>query len=682
MKKLKIILLFSLIIVIPFSYNYNLKSKYKNEENIDGTILNYKIDGNQLKLEVKGKEKIICYYYFKSKKEKDKTNINIGDHINMIGNLKEVKKNSNFNLFNYKQYLLSRKIHYLFYINKYEINNDNKIKYKIKNIINKQILKSKNSNYLKLFLLGDNNIDPLVNESYKNNGISHLFAISGLHITIFIFLISRFLSILLKNKKIIFLFICLFLLFYMFLVNFTPSVVRASLFFIILQVKKLFNIPFSNKELFIFLLLGFLLYNPFYIYNSGFLYSFIISFSLIFLGDKFSFKNYFKNLFFISFVSFLVSYPITVNNNFEINLFSPLLNLFFVPFVSYIIFPCCIINFIFPFFDPFLRLFLDILELLSLSISKIKLLNIIMCKLPTWLIIIYIFLIIYIFYKFSKKKLILLLIFFLFHFSIPYLNNDSIVTMFDVGQGDSILIKIPNQKSILVDTGGKISYLNNWQRKKKEYSIVNNITIPYLKSKGIKKIDLLILSHGDYDHMGEAINLVNNFKVDKVIFNCGEYNELERNLIKVLKKKKIKFYQCIEKLNIEKHKLIFLKTKEYNNENDNSNVIYLELNDYKFLFMGDAGKTREKDILEEYNLKNIDFLKIGHHGSITSSSKKFIYIMNPKYSLISVGENNRYGHPNKLVLDILSKSKIYRTDKDGSIEIKINKNGYKIRTCN
>ena len=108
--------------------------------------------------------------------------------------------------------------------------------------------------------------------------------------------------------------------------------------------------------------------------------------------------------------------------------------------------------------------------------------------------------------------------------------------------------------------------------------------------------------HGDFDHMGEAINLVNNFKVEKVIFNCGPYNDLEQELIKVLDKKKIKYYSCIKELNIDNNKLYFLQTKEYDNENDNSNVIYTKLDGYKFMFMGDAGIDKEKDILDKLNL--------------------------------------------------------------------------------
>jgi competence protein ComEC len=226
-----------------------------------------------------------------------------------------------------------------------------------------------------------------------------------------------------------------------------------------------------------------------------------------------------------------------------------------------------------------------------------------------------------------------------------------------------------NKGDVLIDTGGIYNYN------------ISNEIINYLKSEGIKDIDYLILSHGDYDHMGEAINLVNNFKVDEVIFNCGPYNDLEKELIKVLDKKKIKYYSCIKELNIDKNKLYFLQTKKFDNENDNSNVIYTELNGYRFMFMGDASNTTEKEILDKYNVPDIDVLKVGHHGSKTSSSEEFINKIKPKYFIISVGKKNRYGHPNKEVLDNLSNSKIYRTDLDGSIILKIKNNKLKIETC-
>ena len=181
--------------------------------------------------------------------------------------------------------------------------------------------------------------------------------------------------------------------------------------------------------------------------------------------------------------------------------------------------------------------------------------------------------------------------------------------------------------------------------------------------------------------MGEAINLVNNIKIEKVIFNCGRYNYLEKELIRVLNRKKIKYYSCIKELNIDNNKLYFLQTKDYSNENDTSNVIYTELDGYKFMLMGDASVTTEKEILSKYNLPDIDVLKVGHHGSNTSSSKEFINAIKPKNSIISVGMKNRYGHPNKEVLENLKESKIYRTDIDGSIMFKIKNNKLRVGTC-
>jgi len=167
----------------------------------------------------------------------------------------------------------------------------------------------------------------------------------------------------------------------------------------------------------------------------------------------------------------------------------------------------------------------------------------------------------------------------------PYLNNSINIYFLDVRQGDSVLI-IDKNKVLLIDTGG----IKN--------KTVSDNTIKMLKSLGYSQINTMIITHGDFDHMGEAITIVNNFTVEKVIFNCGPYNDLESELIKVLDKKKIKYYSCIKELNIDKNKLYFLQTKEYDNENDNSNVIYTELDGYKFMFMGDASSSTEKEIIK------------------------------------------------------------------------------------
>ena len=190
----------------------------------------------------------------------------------------------------------------------------------------------------------------------------------------------------------------------------------------------------------------------------------------------------------------------------------------------------------------------------------------------------------------------------------------------------------------------------------------------------------MIITHGDNDHIGESINIVNNFRIGKTVLNCGPFNNLEKKLIKVLDKNNIEYTSCINNIDLGNNKMYFLNTRIYNNENDNSQVSYIKINNYKFMFMGDASSITEYNILNKYNIGQIDFLKVGHHGSDTSSSKNFINKIKPKYSLISVGKNNKYGHPKQVVLNTLKNTKIYRTDEDGSIEIRLNNNGYKIIT--
>ena len=318
-----------------------------------------------------------------------------------------------------------------------------------------------------------------------------------------------------------------------------------------------------------------------------------------------------------------------------------------------------------------LSILIYVLEVTNNFFNNINI-SLIIPKMSYILIIIY-YLILHLVYRFNNKKHLLGLIFIILVNILVYkMDSGYEITMFDVSQGDSILIIPPHKKNItLIDTGGMVN--NN-------YYISNNYIL-YMKSIGINKINTLIVTHGDYDHMGEAINLVNNFRVEKVIFNCGPHNDLEQELIKVLDKKKIKYYSCIKELNIGNNKLYFLQTKEYDNENDNSNVIYTELDGYKFMFMGDASINTEKEILSKYNLPDIDVLKVGHHGSKTSSSKEFVNEINPRYSVISVGKNNSYGHPNKEALNSLQSSIIYRTDQDGSISFKIKNNKLEIETC-
>ena len=213
----------------------------------------------------------------------------------------------------------------------------------------------------------------------------------------------------------------------------------------------------------------------------------------------------------------------------------------------------------------------------------------------------------------------------------------------DVGQGDSCLIHGKNNEyNILIDTGGSI------------YSdIATNKLIPYFNKEGIKKIDLVIISHLDYDHYGALDSLKKNFKINKVVDN-NEYEYL--------------YYQDLKFKNLN----IFYN-RECEDENTKSSVLLFDFIGLKFLLTGDAPKEIEKKIIETYKI-DIDVLKVGHHGSNTSSSLEFIHSIKPELAIISVGRNNRYGHPDNEVINNLNKEKvmILRTDKRGSIKISKN----------
>ena len=693
MKKLNLILQFNwfyyLLIAFSLLYSFIYFKMPKismidgNSDSFNGIITSLKTNGDLLTVEILGSEKIIGNYYFKTEVEKNNfiKDYQLGDKVEVNGTFNKPNNNTVFNLFNYHKYLETKKIYYLMDISSIKkIANNKNIFYKIINLIDKRINTYKSKKYLKAFILGKTDLlDDDIKTNYQELGVSHLLAISGMHISLFSGIILFLLKKCHIGGNISYFITILFLLFYMKLTGNTSSVSRAVILFMLLTFNKMFNFKLSTLKIWCFTFSIIIFKNPYSLVDVGFQFSFTVSFYLILLQKNLISNNYFIGLLKISFVSLLVSLPISIYYFYQVNFLSIIWNLIFVPLISIIIFPLSLVTFIIPYFDALLYLLINIMESIAGVCNSIKMFQFIFGK-PSliWIFLYYLIITLWLYKKYFVFKYVLIGLLVFQYFKLLIIPNNFFM-MIDVGQGDSLLIHY-NNVSILIDTGGKVSYQKEKWQERKTKSIADSKLIPLLKSYGIRKINYLVTTHGDYDHMGEAINLVNNFKVDNVIFNCGEFNELEKELIKVLDKKKIKYYSCIKELNIDNNKLYFLQTKEYDNENDNSNVIYTELDGYKFMFMGDAGVEKEKDILNKYNISGIDVLKIGHHGSKTSSSKEFINEINPNYSIISVGKNNRYGHPNKEVLNNLSDSKIYRTDQDGSIMFKIKKNKLGIET--
>lgn len=656
---IKIITIIIFIITLLYTNYYPFKSKYtKDDKEFIGIVTKYEVKEDKITIEIKAKEKLLITYKYQ---DKEFNNLSYGDKIKVKGTLITPSKNTNQNTFNYQKYLYYKKIYYLVEatsINK--IANNHNYLYTIKNTLYQKIDKLKSSNYIKTLLFCDNTLSKEIKESYRINGISHLFSVSGMHINFFVSIIYLYLNKITYNKRIKYLISNIFIITYLILFP-SSSLLRSAVMSILYSINYLLKLKIKKIDILLLTLGVSLLINPFIIYDLGYIYSYTITFFLVLSSSTLKKKNKINKIIYISLLSFLVSIPITIYNSYEINIISILLNIILVPIISIIILPLTILTYIFPILDSILYLFTNTLETISLFISKINITKIIFPK-PSLLIIVLYYIIFLLSYQ-NKKYFYLNIILLIIIYISPYLNSNFEVVMFEVGEADCHLIKYPyNKNTILIDTG------------KNEYKIKNEV-IPYLKSIGIKKIDYLIITHGDEDHIGGSITLINNFQVKNVILNKGTFTDLEKELIKNLNKKKIPYQININKINLSNHTIYLLNNTKYNNENDNSIITYFTYQKYKFLYMGDASITTEDNLLENYNLNNISILKVGHHGSNTSSSKDFISQINPSISLISVGENNIYHHPNKEVINNLSKSRIYRTDINNMVKLTINSKG-------
>lgn len=669
-----ILLFVALLYMVIYLVNYVPLNIYDmNDEEFELTIKEYKVDGDKLSIEFN--EYLVGNYYFKSEEEKENFKLELNDMVCVIGQLNIPNNNTTPNTFNYKNYLYRKGILYTLNIEKINlVKKNNNIFYKLKNYIYKRISSIDNNEYLFAFIIGKTfYIDENAYENYKINGITHLFSLSAMHVSVFSSLLFFILKKLKISRSISLLIVSSFLIFFSFISSFTPSLLRATIFFIISNLNKLYKLKIENLNILYVTFCILIFINPNYVYNLGFLLSFTITFFILLFNKYYHVKNNILNMLFISIISLLSSFPIIINMSYEINIIGFLNNLLFIPLVSYIIFPLSLITFFVPNCSNILSVLVGTMEKISCYSGNTLNLTLIFSKMSILLIIIYYVLLILIICL--KKHLIPILIFYiLFLYNRNYFDKNTYIYFLDVGQGDSALIVSENNMSILIDTGGKISYeKEEWRNRNKEFDFVKSISLVFYKSIGLKNIDYLFLTHGDYDHMGYAKDIINNFDVNNIFINNGKINELEN---KVSYQKFSDSYIKID--NIE---IYSLNNQIYDNENDNS-IVFLIIVDnyYKFLFMGDASIEVEEDLIKKYNLKDIDVLKVGHHGSNTSTSVDFIEKIEPKYSIISVGKNNIYGHPNNEVLNNLKNSKIYRTDKDGSILFEINDNKLKIET--
>ena len=657
------IFFFLSILILSFIRIKYIKEKVDITNKKIFVIEEYHINDLSLNLTLSNKIKIKAKYYFKD--EQEKTNFvkyyDLKDKIKIDYEVVELKKNNNKELFNYYKYLKNKNININILIHKISLVQKTKNPlYIIKNKIYRYIDSKKTSKYMKAFILGNNEIDKEYKKIYQKLGINHLFAISGMHISIFTMLFLKLFKLLKIDEDKRYILVSIILVFYMFLTSFSASITRAGVFFILLAINKIYYFYIKPINVLLLTVSLILFINPYFILDIGFIYSSLISFFLIVYSSYLEDLSYFKSLLFVSIISLIVSFPITIYLNFEINILSFIFNLFYVPFVSIIFFPLLLINLILPidFLISFLIFIMEYISKLVINFSIFLTFK----KIFIFVIFYYLLILLFTFTKFKKIVISLFIGLVLLHSNINYLYHHSNLYMIDIGQGDSFLL-YDNYETILIDTGGVFKSKTNQ---------TEDILIPLFKSLGIKKINKIIITHGDFDHLGNSYNLVDKFKVDKVYFNHNSYNKNELRLIEKLKKKKIDY----EKMNSIKTKNFYLENLNYmhtDNENDASLVINIRYKNKYMLFMGDASIKTEKYLLNNYNFSNIDILKVGHHGSITSTSEEFLKEIRPKIGLISCALVNKFKHPSNEVIKRVKKYnvKIYQTRYDGGVKINL-----------
>lgn len=697
--------LFSNLIVMYLNKKYDLL--YSNIDNVSliGTIVSNKKEKqykNLYKIKVKSinnsrKYKNTYLYLYTPKN----VNYKYGDLINIKGEYKKPDIQRNYKGFSYKNYFKTEKIYGSIQLkenHKILKNNNINIIFKLSNYLSikiqeniKKVFSKDISALLIGILLGNKeNIDDEIISNFKDANIAHLLAVSGAHINYIILGVAFLISVFKINKRYGNLIIIMILVVFMFITNFQISVVRACLSAsLILLSKFLFKQSDVINSMSLSLLI-ILIVNPFSLFNISLQLSFggtlgiLLFYNRLYKKCKYKILNIIKSIIFVSISAQIIIFPIMLMNFGTIS---------FSFFISNLL-----VNYIFA-ITIILGLFWIIISLLSIKISYSLsfILNIFLkamimiseigANLPfsklyvaipkSYVIFLYyVFLMIFVYFKnisiLRKKRIInfflknkvksisIIIIFILIISIFRIIPGNLKIYFIDVGQGDSTLIVTPMHKTILIDGGGSESF-----------NVGEKILLPYIQNRCINKIDYAMISHFDTDHCQGIMYLLDKIKIKNVIIGKQfEKSENYSNFLKLIKQKRINVIVVdngssgkSQKIQIEKDlffNILWPIESNFINENslnNNSVVAKLYYKNFSILFTGDIEEIAEKEILQEYKndlqLLNSTILKVGHHGSKTSSIPEFIETVKPKIALIGVGENNKFGHPNDEVLDRL-----------------------------
>ena len=710
-----IFIMLSLCLIAATYTNFQLiefDNKYVDKINLslEVTMLTHKEESEfyyKYTCRAKNKDKFILLF------RKKNTNIfHIGDKLNINGEFTIPDVARNRGGFNYRRFLNSNGIYGIIKVeNNFEVlEPNNNFVYRMQNLIYDNFTKlfsEEHTGILSGMIIGEtNSISQVTKENFQKAGVTHLLAVSGSNVALVITFSSYIFSKIFGKKYSDYISI-VFVIFFVMLAGASPSVVRAGIMAILNILANVFERKSSSMVNVFSSAFIILIFNPLAILNVGFILSFVGTVGIIILSNSTTnfFKKYIKNKIILETVSITIAAQVALvpimsyyfNSLSLISLFS---NLLIIPITSLVTILGIIIFVISIVFMPFARIIslltipmINYILIITNICSKFDWLNVLLPTPKIWMIVVFYILLCIKLYKFKHRNdnylervsfekdshivnriakytyavILTFIAIFIIEKFIP--RNYTELTAIDVGQGDSFLLVTENHKTILIDGGGSET---------SDFDVGANVLVPYLLNRGIMKVDYIFVSHAHADHIEGVYSILKSLRVGKIYIGPQlEGDKMIEELYHLASKKgvKIEEIKAKDKLVVDnvKFEILYPGSKDVDeNVNNLSLLMMVECNDRKILFTGDAEEKVEEKVIFDIEA---DILKVGHHGSKTSSSEAFVRKVSPKISLISVAENNTYGHPNKEVLERLQKvSNIFMTKDFGEINIRIYRN--------
>lgn len=527
----------------------------------------------------------------------------------------------------------------------------------------------------KALLVGDrSDMTEETSEQYRTLGITHLFAISGLHVGLLTFFVRECLLRMRVRHEHVNMLLFSALPLYALLVGGAPSVWRASVVTMFILCVKAFHWRIGVDQLLATTCIIFVLLKPYLIFQPGFQLSYGAAFALITSSQILTqTTSYLKQSFWITAISQIALYPVLLWHFYEVSISSFLVNLLYVPLYSVVILPMNILLLLSTVvFSPLAGILFYVYEPLR---GWIEVLTLWIANLPyqLWspgkpsavLIVLAIIGVVGFFVSWERRHSIWLsLTYLLFPVVIiqvkPYVNADLQVHFVDVGQGDSIVIELPYRKGVyVIDAGGALQFgeEGDWRKPSRTFEVGRQIVLPFLKGKGISTIDHLILSHPDMDHVGGMHEVMEDIRVQSVHTSPNTLSEPSmKKLITVAREKDIAIDVKRNGDGWETKDARFVYMGPQDDQyvgNDSSLVLYMQSRGYAFLFTGDIEEQGERKFVSSF--REVVFpptiLKVAHHGSKTSSSESFLEVVKPILAVAMQGRNNRFNHPSDEVVE-------------------------------